>query len=112
MDEKKANQSSEKPMKWYHYIAGFFAGVFFTNSTPHYINGISGHAFPTPFADPPTIGLSSPMTNVMWALFNALVGYLLFRASKINSKRKLGLLVFFAGIVFFGITFSSMMMSR
>ncbi|MDF0707456.1 hypothetical protein PY092_04280 [Muricauda sp. 334s03] len=108
----KTGPLSEKPMKWYHYIAGFFAGVFFTNATPHYINGISGHPFPTPFADPPTIGLSSPMTNVIWALFNFLAGYLLFRTSKINPKRKLGLLVFFAGIVFFAITFSFMMMDR
>jgi uncharacterized membrane protein YdcZ (DUF606 family) len=95
----KTNKLLEKPMKWYHYIAGFFAGAFLTNVVPHFINGISGNAFPTPFADPPGKGLSSPLINVLWALFNLLVGYLLFRVSKINSKSKLGLFLFFVGII-------------
>jgi uncharacterized membrane protein YdcZ (DUF606 family) len=90
---------SEKPIKWYHYVAGFFAGVFLTNMVPHFVNGISGNAFPSPFADPPGKGLSSPLVNVLFALFNLLLGYLLFRASRINSKRTLGLLLFFIGIV-------------
>jgi len=86
-------------MKWYHYVAGFFAGGFLTNAVPHLVNGISGNAFPTTFANTPGQGLSSPLTNVLWALLNLLVGYLLFRVSKINSKSKLGLLVFFAGVI-------------
>jgi len=86
-------------MKWYHYVAGFFAGVFLTNMVPHFVNGISGNGFPTPFANPPGKGLSSPLTNILWALLNLLIGYLLFRSSKINSKSKLGLFVFFIGMV-------------
>ena len=93
----------EKPMKWYHYIAGFFAGAFLTNMVPHFVNGISGNAFPTPFANPPGQGLSSPLTNVLWALFNLLAGYLLFRVSKINSKSKLGLSLFFVGMILISI---------
>jgi len=89
----------EKPMKWYHYIAGFFAGGLLTNALPHLVNGISGNAFPTPFAHPSGQGLSSPLTNVLWALFNMLAGYLLFRVSKIHSKSKLGLVIFFVGII-------------
>jgi len=94
---------SEEPMRWYHYIAGFFAGAFLTNVVPHFVNGISGNAFPTPFANPPGQGLSSPLTNVLWALFNLLAGYLLFRFSRINSKSKLGLILFFVGIVLISI---------
>jgi hypothetical protein len=97
----------EKPMKWYHYIAGFFAGVFLTNVVPHFVNGISGNAFPTPFANPPGQGLSSPLTNVLWALFNLLVGYLLFRFSRINSRSKLGLILFFVGMILISIMAST-----
>ncbi|MDR3706631.1 MAG: hypothetical protein P4L28_12090 [Paludibacteraceae bacterium] len=95
----KTDKLLERPMKWYHYIAGFFAGVFLTNAVPHFVNGVSGNAFPSPFANPPGQGLSSPLTNVLWALFNLLVGYLLFRVSRLNSKSKLGLFLFFVGIV-------------
>jgi len=93
----------EEPMKWYHYIAAFFAGAFITNFVPHFVNGVSGNPFPTPFAEPPGKGLSSPLVNVLWALFNLLIGYLLFRVSKLNSKRKLGLFLFFAGIILISI---------
>ena len=99
----KTDKTIEKALKWYHYLAGFFAGVFLTNAVPHFVNGISGNAFPTPFANPPGQGLSSPLTNVLWALFNLLVGYILFRVSGINSKRKLGLFLFFIGMVLISI---------
>jgi hypothetical protein len=93
------NLINMKKMKWYHYIAAFFAGGFLTNAIPHFVNGISGKAFPTPFASPPGVGLSSPLTNVLWALFNLLIGYLLFRAGKINGENKVALLVCFVGII-------------
>jgi uncharacterized membrane protein len=94
-------------MKWFQYIAAFFAGLFLANVVPHFINGISGNPFPTPFANPPGKGLSSPTINVLWALFNLLIGYLLFRVSKINSKNILALIIFFAGIVFISIMLSN-----
>jgi len=100
----KTEEASElSPMKWYHYVAGFFAGVFLTNVVPHFVNGISGNSFPTPFANPPGKGLSSPLINILWALLNLLIGYLLFRSSRINSKSKLGLFIFFIGMVLISI---------
>lgn len=108
----KTNQSSENSTKWYQYLAGFFAGAILVNAIPHFINGILGQQFPTPFADPPTVGLSSPVINTIWALCNIFVGYLFFRASNVHSKNKLGLLVFFTGIVVFSITFSILMTNR
>ena len=99
-------------MKWHHYLAGFFAGDFLTNAIPHLVNGISGNAFPSPFADPPGKGLSSPLTNVLWALFNVLAGYMLFRVSKLNSKRKLGLLLFFVGMILISILSSLTFMDK
>jgi hypothetical protein len=108
----KTVKTVEEPMKWYHYMAGFFAGGLFTNAIPHLVNGISGNAFPSPFANPPGQGLSSPLINVLWALFNLLAGYLLFRVSKINSKRKSGLLVFFIGIILISIMSSIVFMDK
>lgn len=93
-------------MKWYHYVAAFFAGAFLTNVVPHFVNGISGNPFPTPFADPPGRGLSSPLTNVLWALFNLIIGYLLLRVSKTNAKNNLLIIIFFAGIVCMSIMLS------
>ncbi len=46
-------------MRWYHYVAYFFGGAFLANALPHLGNGISGHAFQSPFASPPGVGLSS-----------------------------------------------------
>lgn len=103
---------TDHPMKWYHYIAVFFAGTFLTNVIPHFVNGISGNYFPTPFSNPPGKGLSSPLTNVLWALLNLLIGYLLFRVSKANSKNKLALLIFFIGIIFVSIMLSMAFMDK
>ena len=108
----KTDKLLEKPMKWYHYIAGFFAGGFLTNAIPHFTHGISGDSFPSPFAHPSGQGLSSPLTNVLWALFNLLVGYLLFRVSKINSKSKLGLVIFFVGMILISIMCSITFMDK
>ncbi len=85
-------------MKWYNYVACFFAGFFLANVVPHFIHGISGDGFPTPFAHPPGKGLSSPLINVLWALLNMIVGYLLYKAGKINSQNKMALVIFFIGI--------------
>jgi hypothetical protein len=86
-------------IKWYHYIAAFFAGFFLANTVPHFVHGISGDPFPSPFSNPPGKGLSSPLVNTLWACFNLLVGYILFRASKISSKNKLLLMVLFIGVL-------------
>ena len=64
-------------MPWFYYVAYFFGGVFFANALPHLIAGVSGLPMQTPFASPPFKGLSSPAVNVVWALVNLVVGYLL-----------------------------------
>ncbi|MDB5256347.1 MAG: hypothetical protein JWM14_1042 [Chitinophagaceae bacterium] len=93
-------------MKWYHYIACFFAGAFLANFVPHFTNGISGDPFPSPFANPPGKGLSSPLINVLWALANLVVGVLLFKVSKLSWSNKLALLIFFLGIALMSINLS------
>jgi hypothetical protein len=84
-------------MQWYHYVSGFWAGAFLANFIPHFVKGVSGDAFPTPFAKPPGKGLSSPIVNVWWGLLNAMVGYLLFRVGKVSPDDILSLIVFFVG---------------
>ena len=86
-------------MNWYDYIACFFAGMFLANVVPHFVHGISGDRFPTPFAKPPGRGLSSPTVNVVWACLNMAVGYILARVGKVSSGNTLALVIFFAGIV-------------
>ena len=93
-------------MKWYNYVACFFAGMFLANVVPHFIHGISGDAFPTPFATPPGKGLSSPTINVVWALANLVIGYLLYRAGKISRQNIAGLVIFFLGIAAISIMLS------
>ena len=85
-------------MKWYHYIACFFAGLFLINTVPHLVHGVSGDSFPSPFANPPGKGLSSPTVNVLWALANLLIGYILLRAGKVSQTNKWGLAIFFVGV--------------
>ena len=85
-------------MNWYNYIACFLAGMVLANVVPHFVSGISGDRFPTPFAHPPGKGLSSPTVNVLWALLNLVVGYILFRVGKVSSGGSSALVIFFAGI--------------
>lgn len=85
-------------MNWYDYIACFFAGALLANAVPHFVHGISGDWFPTPFASPPGKGLSSPTVNVTRALFNLAVGYILFRIGKVSTGSSSVLVLFLAGI--------------
>ncbi|MFC1982605.1 hypothetical protein ACFLV5_02320 [Chloroflexota bacterium] len=64
-------------MTWYAFLAYFFAGGFLANGIPHFIHGISGKKFPTPFAKPMVKGESSPWLNVIWGVVNFLIGYAL-----------------------------------
>ena len=64
-------------MPWYSNFAHFLGGACFANALPHLIAGVSGQPLQTPFASPPFKGLSSPTVNVVWALANLALAYLL-----------------------------------
>jgi hypothetical protein len=85
-------------MNWHEYLACFFAGAVLANVVPHFVHGISGNRFPTPFAKPPGKGLSSPLVNTAWALLNLVIGAILFHAGKVATGGVAALIVFFAGI--------------
>jgi len=93
-------------MKWYNYLACFVAGLFIANFAPHFVQGVTGQAFPTPFSNPPGKGLSSPTVNVLWGLLNLVIGYFLFRAGKISNKNMITVIIFFVGILVMSIMLS------
>jgi len=86
-----------KPLKWTHYLACFFAGFWGVNVLPHLLHGINGQAFPTPFASPPFQGLSSPLVNTAWALFNIVLAYGLARFGQLSPERPRTMALFFLG---------------
>lgn len=64
-------------MNWPWLISYFFGGVFAANAVPHFVSGVMGRPFQTPFAKPPGKGLSSSTVNVLWGFLNVVVAYLL-----------------------------------
>jgi hypothetical protein len=64
-------------MPWYHYIAYFFGGAFLVNAIPHFVSGVTGRPFQSPFAKPPGKGLSPAWVNVLWGAANLVFAYLL-----------------------------------
>lgn len=86
-------------MNWYNYVACFFAGAFLANFVPHFVHGISGDRFPTPFARPPGKGLSSPTLNVGWAFLNLLVGGVLYKVGHVSAEAYATLVLLFFGAV-------------
>jgi hypothetical protein len=99
-------------IKWYFYIFAFFAGVFLVNSMPHFLNGISGNYFPTPFAKPPGKGLSSPIINVLWGFLNFIIGFLFFYFGKIFTGKIYLILVFFSGAFLMALRLASVLVNK
>jgi hypothetical protein len=64
-------------MPWYFYALEFASGLFLTNGIPHFVQGLCGHRFQSPFASPPGVGESSPVVNVLWGFANLVVGAVL-----------------------------------
>jgi hypothetical protein len=65
------------PQKALDLLAYFVGGLLLTNAIPHFVSGLMGRRFPSPFAKPPGRGQSSATVNVLWGFANLLVGYLL-----------------------------------
>src|ERR1700735_2542779 len=64
-------------MVWTHFASWFFGGAVLTNAIPHFVSGVMGRPFQSPFAKPHGVGLSSSTVNVLWGFFNLAVGYVL-----------------------------------
>jgi len=90
-------------MEWYQYLAAFFSGAFLSNAIPHFVKGVCGDKFPTPFSKPPGKGLSTPFVNVLWGSLNIIIGYVLRHTSMIKPGNHPGMAVFFVGFVLMAI---------
>jgi hypothetical protein len=99
-------------MEWYHYVSGFFAGAFLANFVPHFVKGVCGDFFPSPFAKPPGKGPSSPIVNVLWALVNLIIAYVLYRVGKVSLQDTLSTGVFFSGISAMGLILAKTFVSK
>ncbi len=64
-------------MNWLHDLSYLFGGAFLANAVPHFVSGMMGRPFQSPFAKPPGKGLSSSTVNVVWGFANLVVAYLL-----------------------------------
>jgi len=69
-------------MRWLHYLSWFFGGALLTNVIPHFVSGVMGRPFQSPFVRPPGEGLSSSTVNVLWGFLNLVVGYVLVCADQ------------------------------
>ena len=90
-------------MRWYHYLAYFFAGAFLCNAIPHVVSGLRGDAFPTPFARPPGRGLSSPVVNFLWGFLNLIISLALLSVARIQLGLYTPLILFLLGFLLLGL---------
>jgi hypothetical protein len=89
-------------MAWYFYPLEFLAGALLANGVPHFVQGISGNWFQSPFAKPPGVGESSPVSNVLWGFANLAGGALLLCYFK--PQVEAGWIAFGAGALFLSVT--------
>ena len=91
--------------RWLHDLAYVFGGAFLSNAVPHYVSGMMGRPFQSPFAKPPGKGLSSSTVNVLWGFANLLIAYgLILRVGQFDLRAtdqaaSLGLGVLLMGVV-------------
>ncbi|HTT85347.1 MAG TPA: hypothetical protein VMD53_05785 [Rhizomicrobium sp.] len=64
-------------MNWLDDVSYFFGGAFLANAVPHFVSGMMGRPFQSPFAKPPGKGLSSSTVNALWGFANFVIAYLL-----------------------------------
>src|SRR5580700_7335488 len=71
----------------------FFGGAFLVNAIPHFVSGVMGHPFGSPFATPLGEGLSPAWVNVLWGSTNLVFAYLLLgRVGNFEFRRWLHIL--------------------
>src|ERR1700722_18268040 len=97
----------ELRVRLYYDIAYFFGGAFLVNAIPHFVSGVTGHPFQSPFATRPGEGLSPAWVNVLWGSANFAFAYvLLARVGKFEVRRWRHVLVAGAGGLAMGLMLS------
>ncbi len=91
-------------MGWLFLVSYFFGGCFFSNAIPHFVSGVMGRAFQSPFAKPSGRGLSSSTVNVFWGAFNFAVAFVLIgRVGEFSPRSTVDVLVFGLGVLLMGL---------
>ena len=91
-------------MAWLQLASYFFGGAFLTNAVPHFVSGVMGRPFQSPFAKPPGKGLSSSTVNVLWGFFNIVMGYVFTcRIGDFELKDTVDTLAFGLGVLAMGL---------
>lgn len=58
---------------WWHYLVAIPTAAFLINGLPHFLHGVSGKKFTSPFVGGPP-NLDSAVRNVIWGAGNLIVG--------------------------------------
>jgi hypothetical protein len=91
-------------MNWLHLVSYFVGGLFLANAVPHFVSGVTGRPFQTPFAKPPGKGLSSSTVNVLWGFANFVFAYLLLlRVGQFDPRSIASIAPFAAGALLIGL---------
>jgi hypothetical protein len=91
-------------MKGLYLVSYLFGAAFLANAVPHFISGVMGEPFQSPFAKPPGEGLSSSTVNVLWGFLNIVVGYaLVCRVGDFSLKTTSDVAAFGLGILLMGL---------
>jgi hypothetical protein len=96
-------------MAWAHYVSYFFGGTLLTNAVPHFVSGVMGRPFQSPFATPRGQGLSTSTVNVLWGFFNLAVGYVLIcRIGSFDLRSTADVVVSGSGVLLMGVMMARM----
>jgi hypothetical protein len=96
-------------MAWLPYAAWFLGGAFLTNAVPHFVSGVMGRPFQSPFATPHGVGLSSSTVNVLWGCFNLAIGYILLcRVGNFDLRSTIDVVTAGLGVLLIGVMMARM----
>jgi hypothetical protein len=87
-----------------HLLSYFFGGAVLANAVPHFVSGMMGRPFQSPFAKPHGVGLSSSTVNMLWGFANLVIGYLLVcRVGDFDLRNTIDAAALALGILLLGI---------
>ena len=58
---------------WWFYLVAIPTALLLSNGIPHFVQGMSGNRFPSPFSGGPGTG-DEPWRNVLWGASNLVIG--------------------------------------
>src|ERR1700739_1118154 len=92
-------------MTWLHLVSYFFGGIFLANAVPHFVSGVMGQPFQSPFAKPPGEGLSSSTVNVLWGFANFVIASLpIARVGNFDPRADDHIIAVGLGVLLMGVT--------